>query len=286
MLFLALETTSLRASLGLFEERRCLRELFLPEGLVHGREVLAGIAALLREARLPARGLDGLAVSLGPGSYTGIRVGVTAAKTLAFALRIPLVGISSHEVLAAGAAADAAWETAERSKKEISGLPPERTSRLLVPLLDARKGFFYGALFEQDLRGESGSDGFPPRRRQPDQVGTVDAIRSWIEPGSRLFGAGADSFLEALRDDPLCRVLVRGPRAWDSPSARILGILAADALLEARFELEAIHPLAPAYLRASEPEIRWAQRRMPDSRGRVPWASTGGGTTSSKDGGK
>lgn len=258
MLYLAVETSSLRGSLGLFEDGRCLDEAFLPEGLVHGREVIATLQRLLGERDLRPSALGGLAVSLGPGSYTGIRVGVTAAKSLAFALRLPLVGVSSHEVLAAGAA----W-SAEPG--------PQGVPRFLVPLLDGRCDQFYGALFEDspvplvpqpacDSAGVPGGSALP-RRRVADQVGDIGEIRNWIEPESWLFGDGADLFLEVLEDDSLRRSLVRGPRDWDIPRARILGLLAWSALEGSRFDVETVHRLVPLYLRPSGPEIRLARRR-------------------------
>jgi hypothetical protein len=90
----------------------------------------------------------------------------------------------------------------------------------------------------------------------PDQVGKAAELESWLSPGSRIFGGGADLFLEVLEDDALRRSLVRGPRAWDFPKARVLGLLGWPALSAARFDLAETHSLVPLYLRPSEPEIR------------------------------
>jgi tRNA threonylcarbamoyladenosine biosynthesis protein TsaB len=247
MYYLALETTSLRGSLALFEDSRCVREVLLPEGLVHGRETLAEILGLVQENRMLPRALGGVVVSLGPGSYTGIRVGVTAAKTLSFALRIPIAGVSAHEVLAAGAALEMELD---------SGNPGPQ---LLAPLLDGRQGFFYGALFEHRSRTADPRPAESLERRVADQVGTAARVESWLSPGCRIFGGGADLFLEVLQDSPLRRSLVRGPRAWDLPRARVLGLLGWPALSAARFDLEETHNLVPLYLRPSEPEIRLAR---------------------------
>lgn len=72
----------------------------------HGRALVPAIRDLLRESGLALADLDGLGVGLGPGSYTGLRVGVTAIKTLAYAANKPLVGLDSIEAVAMNAPAD------------------------------------------------------------------------------------------------------------------------------------------------------------------------------------
>src|SRR5437016_669832 len=66
----------------------------------HGQHLVPGIGAALRAAGLAPRDLGLIAVGLGPGSYTGLRIGLTAAKTLAYAAKVPLVGFDSLEATA------------------------------------------------------------------------------------------------------------------------------------------------------------------------------------------
>ena len=89
MLYLAIETSSIRGSVGLFSESEWIRQLDLDEGLTCGDELLSRISTLLEDHRTTVSSLDGVAVSVGPGSYTGTRVGVTAAKTLSLACQLP-----------------------------------------------------------------------------------------------------------------------------------------------------------------------------------------------------
>ena len=268
MLTLALETSSLRGGVAVFEGGRCIAERVFAEGLQQGRELLAAIEAELRGLGRSVRDLDGIAVGRGPGSYTGVRVGCTAAKTLAFALRVPLVAVSSLEVLAAnvGLSSSAPSEGAESS-----------ASTWVLPALDGRQDFLYFALFESlaatpsNASGGATATGAALRRRLDDSVLRAAEVRSILDPafaptperggaqGARrvvLIGEGADLFLSrvpGLETAPSTR-FERGNSAWDIPSARRLGELAAAPLRVARYNEEAVHALAPAYLRVTEAE--------------------------------
>src|SRR6266511_1772193 len=103
MLLLAIETSSSRGSIALLEGRELIEEAPFPEGLVHGREITVHLEEVMTRRGIAPGKLEAIAVGVGPGSYTGIRVGVTAAKTLAFALRIPVIPESSLRVTAANA---------------------------------------------------------------------------------------------------------------------------------------------------------------------------------------
>ncbi len=78
----------------------------------HGRALIPAICELLSDQGLSPTDLDGIVVGLGPGSYTGLRIGVTAAKTLAYALGVPLVGLDSIELVARNAPSDALFVSA------------------------------------------------------------------------------------------------------------------------------------------------------------------------------
>lgn len=97
---LALESSSAKGGAALLMEVGAPLTMDLEEGLRHGRDLLSAVSRLLEDANLPPSALKAVAVSAGPGSYTGLRVGVMAAKTLAFALRLPILAVSSLEALA------------------------------------------------------------------------------------------------------------------------------------------------------------------------------------------
>src|SRR6185437_8718611 len=106
MLLLALDTSTRQASVALCSEERLYGEHTWQTGNNHSVEMLEHVQRLLAEGGLALSALDGLVVALGPGSFNGVRVAVATAKTLAFALGKPLVGISTLEI---GAAQQQQW---------------------------------------------------------------------------------------------------------------------------------------------------------------------------------
>jgi len=261
MLILALETSSVRGSLALFSGGTCLRETFFPEGLLHGREITAHLDALLKAEGLAPGSLDAISVSVGPGSYTGIRVGVTAAKSLAYSLGLPVVTESSLRVLAGNAVVEGGEDI-----------------RLAV-VLDGRQKFLYGALFDVQprlwkrnprARDCLGWEEAVVKRLKNDEVHeAADLASSFKERFAGLGGSprralvigdGAAKFLNEITSQGGSKPFERGPSEWDVPKASVLGSLTAQRALEARFQLEAIHRLEPAYLRVTEAERKLGEK--------------------------
>lgn len=106
------------------------------EGRSHAKILLPFIEEVLQEGGIAPGQLDAVAVSMGPGSYTGLRIGVSTAKGLCYALGIPLIGIPTLQVMAAGA---------------LEAASPE-TGTLLCPMLDARRMEVFSALYDNELR--------------------------------------------------------------------------------------------------------------------------------------
>jgi tRNA threonylcarbamoyladenosine biosynthesis protein TsaB len=128
MLILAVDTTTPSGSVALLEEGELVGEFGLESASTHSSRLLAGIDLLVRAAGSDIREVDGYAVAAGPGSFTGIRIGLGAVQALAFASGKTVAPVSSLTALA--------LKIAE---------PPVR---LACPILDAKKGEIYAALFE------------------------------------------------------------------------------------------------------------------------------------------
>lgn len=101
MIWLGIETSNSPLSIAIVEDGQIVEEIVQNEKLTHSVTVMPTIEELFQKANLKPTNLDAIAVSEGPGSYTGLRIGVTVAKTLAWTLKKPLVGVSSLQVVAA-----------------------------------------------------------------------------------------------------------------------------------------------------------------------------------------
>lgn len=101
MLLLALDTSTRQASIALCSEDEIYHEYIWQIGNNHSVELLTHIERMMAESQYTMAQLDGIAVATGPGSFNGIRVAVATAKSLAFALKKPLVGVSTLDSIAA-----------------------------------------------------------------------------------------------------------------------------------------------------------------------------------------
>ncbi|HVY60044.1 MAG TPA: tRNA (adenosine(37)-N6)-threonylcarbamoyltransferase complex dimerization subunit type 1 TsaB, partial [Planctomycetota bacterium] len=103
MIALGIETSGAVGGVAVVDEARgVLAEVVIGEGLRHGAALLPAIEAALARAGVEKAGIDLFVAGTGPGSYTGLRVGIATAKALAFALRRPAVGAASFDALARG----------------------------------------------------------------------------------------------------------------------------------------------------------------------------------------
>lgn len=127
MRILAIDTSNEVLGIALLNEDEVVGEYITNMKKNHSVRVMPAIEKLLSDCETEANDLDKIVVAQGPGSYTGVRIGVTVAKTLAWALQIPLVGVSSLATLAASA---------------------HYFDGYICPLFDARRGLIYTGLYE------------------------------------------------------------------------------------------------------------------------------------------
>ena len=120
-MLLAIDTSTAYACLALTDGDALLAELNWRVGQRHGAETLEHARWLLRGQGIAMSQLEGVAVALGPGSFNGVRVAVATAKTLAFALSVPLYGIPTLDVIAWGArlSADPIWALLDAGRGEV-----------------------------------------------------------------------------------------------------------------------------------------------------------------------
>ena len=197
----------------------------------HGVRLPGALAELLAAEGRKVPDVEGYAVGLGPGSFTGLRIGLATWKGLAYANRRPIAGASSLAAMALGA------------------LPAAPAGALLVPLLDARKGEVYAGFYRADAGGFTAVA--PEAALSP---GALGGRLAELEPRreARLgFGEGLLAYREAL--EGAVTPLEDGP---GTPSAEMVARLVAGRLVEP-YDASALFALEPHYVRASEAEIKF-----------------------------
>jgi tRNA threonylcarbamoyladenosine biosynthesis protein TsaB len=195
----------------------------------HAEELAPAIAYASDRCGIALSHLSAVAVSIGPGMFTGLRVGVTTAKVLAQALRIPLVPVVSLDLLA---------------------YPLRHTDKIVVPVMDARRHEVYYAMYQPVPGGLQRLGGY-----ELGPVADVTAELSARGADALVCGDGALRFRDAF--DDVDRVELAGP-AHGAPSLSALVELAA-----ARYEREdfcAAAEVVPLYLRRSDAELAWDAR--------------------------
>jgi len=135
-MILCIETATGICSAALCDDQGIISVLDAPQGMSHASQLTVIIGKLLEEASISATTLDAVAVSKGPGSYTGLRIGVSVAKGIAYGARIPLIGINTLQAMCYG------W----LGKNTL----PATEDVLLCPMIDARRMEVYNALFRPD----------------------------------------------------------------------------------------------------------------------------------------
>jgi tRNA threonylcarbamoyladenosine biosynthesis protein TsaB len=132
-LILNIETATTLCSVSLAESGKELSKQEANEGYTHAENLHVFIEQVLRDAGKNSGQLDAVAVGSGPGSYTGLRIGVSSAKGLAYALQIPLISVNTLQTMSAVAAAEI------------------KTDIFLCPMLDARRMEVYTAILDEKL---------------------------------------------------------------------------------------------------------------------------------------
>lgn len=231
MKILALECSGMQASVALTDGRRLLGEFFLASGLKHSRTLLPMAESLLTVGEMPLADVDVFAVAAGPGSFTGVRIGVAAVKGLADAAGKPCFSVSALET--------AAYPLADRVGETVCAV------------MDARCRQVYTAQFRA---GE---------RLTPDEAMTIDTLGerlAAVRGPVRLTGDGAalvyDALAPGLGDRLSC-----APAPARCPRASAVALLAFEKITRG----EALVPAAeiqPVYLRLPQAERELNQKKQ------------------------
>ncbi len=229
MTILAVDTSSRAASCALLRDGVLAGECYLNIGLTHSQTIMPLVQSLLAHTGAAIGDVDIFAVATGPGSFTGLRIGIATVKGLALALDKPCAGVSTLRSLA-------------------ENLP--LFEGYIAPVMDARRGQFYTALF----RREGGCFSCVAQ----DLALSIDELRERLAPlpaPVALVGDGAALVAEQLSALPGLRLVPEHLR-----HQRAAGIAVLATGLAARGQLVSADTLAPLYLRLSQAERELAER--------------------------
>lgn len=231
MLLLAIDTTTNVCSVALGEKDKLWAEITLNTKKTHSQRLMPAIQTLLRDAGVDKRQLQGIAVTIGPGSFTGIRIGMATVQGLSLGLGIPVIGVMTLDVLAEGCSF---------------------FSKLICPLLDARRGQVYTCFYRGGAEGPKALE--PPtaltldeliaraQSFEEDVLFTGDAVGTFRE---KLLAALGKSYKEMPFTSRLNRaalVLQKGLKDWENSGP------------------VSVYALRPYYIRLPEAERRLLER--------------------------
>ncbi len=237
MLILGIETATAQVGCAIGGHEGLRASFHAAHGRRHVETLVPAVEFVCRQAGVGLHEIAAVAVDVGPGLFSGLRVGVAAAKAFAQGLRVPVIGVTSLDLLA---------------------FPVRYSNRLIVAAIDARRSQLFYALYRQVPGGVQRLSGY--------NVGTPEEL------GSELVATGEDCLFVGdgvLRYPDLLTEAARhesGGPATAHPSAAALVELAHPLALREEF----VQPweLEPVYLRRSDAEINWERRTPPD------WAVT------------
>lgn len=229
MLILGIESATQQVGCALGGHEGVLASAHSARGRRHAESIAPQIQFVTRQARVELQDVGCVAVDLGPGLYTGLRVGISSAMAMAYALGVPMIGVSSLDLLA---------------------FAVRHTNRLVVAAIDARRSELFYAFYRQVPGGV--------QRVSEAQVGTPDDLASELLATGQevlLVGDGARRYAEVFAGLQKTDIAEQG---LAHPSAASLVQLAHARALREEF----VKPweLRPIYLRAPDADMNWKAR--------------------------
>lgn len=226
MRILAFDTTELIGSVAALHDGKLLADIELDPSQRSAQSLAPGIRSVLGSVGWRPAEVDLVAVTIGPGSFTGLRVGVTTAKALAYAMEADILGIDTLETIAAGS--------------------PDDVSAVSVAV-DAQRGEVVAGSFRRDPHG----------RFRPTSAAELVEVQTWLE-GLAAGTVISGPVLRKLADRVPDHLTLPDPKYW-RPKAAVVGRLAdSDHAAGRRDDL---WTLVPRYSRRSAAEEKWEKKR-------------------------
>lgn len=226
---LAIDTSNQELGIAILGNDRIIGEYITNLKKNHSVRVMPAIDQLMKDCEMQPTDLDKIVVAKGPGSYTGVRIGVTIAKSLAWSLHIPLVGVSSLAILAAGAG------------RYFNGY--------VSPLFDARRNNVYTGLYRY-------RDGQLVTMKEDRNILITEWLAELKQYAGKILFIGNDtqhfeeSIKETLGDEALIAAI-----SEHNPRPSELGLLGNS------FSHNELHSFVPNYIRLVEAEANWLKKQ-------------------------
>ena len=229
MIILGLETSTMIEGVAVVDDTRILAEHRTHVGSTHAERLMPVILQTFSSAGLSIENVEGIAISIGPGSFTGLRIGLSTAKGLSLAQDVPLVAVPTLDGLAN---------------------PLPYCQHRVCPILDAKRHEVYTALY-------STIDGVPKRLTDFSAV-APDTILSGINTSTVFLGDGLSVYRELI-EDRLGSKAHFAPPHLTLPSGSSIALLGYHLLTEGKFvDVWSIEPL---YIRKSDAELKREQAK-------------------------
>jgi tRNA threonylcarbamoyladenosine biosynthesis protein TsaB len=225
MKILAIESASITASCAVSEDDKLLGEYTLNHKKTHSEKLMPSIAALMEELELKIQDVDVIAVSEGPGSYTGLRIGAAIAKSLSYAVNIPIACVPTTKSLA--------WNIFD-------------LNNLIVPVMDARSERIYTGIYKWE-KGQL----ITVKEQLPCNIGELIEILNGCGKAAIFNGDGSVNYRDII-EEKLEERANFAPNKFNYLSASTLASIGFRMALKG--ELIQASEFKPQYLRLSQAE--------------------------------
>ncbi|MFH2012378.1 MAG: tRNA (adenosine(37)-N6)-threonylcarbamoyltransferase complex dimerization subunit type 1 TsaB [Pseudomonadota bacterium] len=228
MKILAVETSTMAGSVALIDSEELVSEYLLNINITHSERLLSAVDCIIRDTKISVDEIDGFAVSIGPGSFTGLRIGISTIKGLAYATDKPVVGIPTLDAMA----------------ENIFF-----TDYLICPILDARKKQVYAALYKKSIENRL-------EKITPDLAINPDELLKKIQTKVVFLGDGLRVYHKLIKET-LQDMAFFAPMNLRLPRAANVAKLSLDQFR--KNNVLDLNTFTPSYVRPSEAEEKFKE---------------------------
>ncbi|SDC13065.1 tRNA threonylcarbamoyladenosine biosynthesis protein TsaB [Pelagirhabdus alkalitolerans] len=230
MTILAIDTSNDAMGIALVKDKQIIASYTSINKNKHSTRLMPAIDRLMKDANIEPSQLSKIAVAIGPGSYTGVRIGLSIAKTMAWSLDIPIVGLSSLKILT---------------------LSLTMYDYKICPFFDARRGLVFTGLYNSDGTIEIEEQNIK-MTDWLDRLATLDVPIVFVSPDIELY--------ESMIQESLKEHAHFAPKGFHVTQPGLLGIESKE------YPPDDVHTLIPQYLRLVEAEAKWLESQKDGSK--------------------